>query len=293
MVTVPPIIAPEDFEQVQTSLRSRSPKRVPPRLVGSPTLLTGIARCGTCGSGMTLRTGKSGRYRYYTCAGCAQKGKTLCPGRSISMAALDGMVLEHLADQLFTPDRLEVILDAYIARSAEADVHRREHLAQARRAHTEAQGRVSRLLELVEQGLMDVNDPTLKERLETAKQARQAARRTAPSARSRGRRGRSNDYAGQYRPPGNRAPSRLAERRPGLPQSLSAPVRRSGDRRRHRNPPTWTQGRLGQGHHHRLAPARGRIGAQFCSGVASPAGFEPTAPGLGILCSIRLSYGDL
>ena len=24
----------------------------------------------------------------------------------------------------------------------------------------------------------------------------------------------------------------------------------------------------------------------------SPAGFEPTAPGLGILCSIRLSYGD-
>jgi hypothetical protein len=30
-----------------------------------------------------------------------------------------------------------------------------------------------------------------------------------------------------------------------------------------------------------------------CSAVASPAGFEPTAPGLGILCSIRLSYGDL
>src|SRR5271165_7249831 len=28
------------------------------------------------------------------------------------------------------------------------------------------------------------------------------------------------------------------------------------------------------------------------SRMASPAGFEPTAPGLGILCSIRLSYGD-
>ena len=31
---------------------------------------------------------------------------------------------------------------------------------------------------------------------------------------------------------------------------------------------------------------------QFCSEVASPAGFEPTTPGLGILCSILLSYGD-
>ena len=27
--------------------------------------------------------------------------------------------------------------------------------------------------------------------------------------------------------------------------------------------------------------------------LASPAGFEPTAPGLGILCSILLSYGDI
>ena len=26
--------------------------------------------------------------------------------------------------------------------------------------------------------------------------------------------------------------------------------------------------------------------------MVSPAGFEPTAPGLGILCSILLSYGD-
>jgi len=117
-VQVPPIIGPDEFDQVQEILRSRSPTRAVPRMVGNPTLLTGIAKCGSCGSGMTLRTGKSGRYRYYVCAGCAQKGKTKCPGRSIAMEALDGMILEHLADRLFTPERLQVMLHAFIERSA-------------------------------------------------------------------------------------------------------------------------------------------------------------------------------
>jgi hypothetical protein len=30
----------------------------------------------------------------------------------------------------------------------------------------------------------------------------------------------------------------------------------------------------------------------FTGEIASPAGFEPTTPGLGILCSVLLSYGD-
>ena len=172
---IPKIISEDDFNLVKDHLQSRSPKRVPPRVVSSPTLLTGIAKCGTCGSGMTIRTGKSGRYRYYTCAGCAQKGKSVCAGRSISMPTLDALVLDHLADRLFTPERLAVVLEAYIARSAQATEARQDQLARARKALTEAQGKIGRLLELVEQGLMDVNDPNLKERLDGAKHGRQVA----------------------------------------------------------------------------------------------------------------------
>jgi site-specific DNA recombinase len=91
------------------------------------------------------------------------------------MAALDGMVLEHLADRLFTPDRLTVVLQAFVARSVESDGTRRGQLAQARRALTEAERRIDRLLQMVEQGLMSLDDPALKERLETAKNARRAA----------------------------------------------------------------------------------------------------------------------
>jgi hypothetical protein len=35
-----------------------------------------------------------------------------------------------------------------------------------------------------------------------------------------------------------------------------------------------------------------RVVASGLISLASPIGFEPTAPGLGILCSILLSYGD-
>lgn len=48
-------------------------------------------------------------------------------------------------------------------------------LAQAKRTLTEVEGGVNRLLELVERGLIDVNDPSLKERRDSARLARQTA----------------------------------------------------------------------------------------------------------------------
>lgn len=172
---VPPIVSAEEFEQVQASLAARNPRRTPPRVVSGPTLLTGIARCGSCGSGMTIRTGKGGRYRYYTCAGCAQKGSTACPGRSISMAALDGMVLENLADQLFTPGRLIKLLEAYLARSSDAEAARRHKLGQARQRATEVEGKITRLLAMVRDGLMETRDPQLRAMLVALKGQRSAA----------------------------------------------------------------------------------------------------------------------
>jgi site-specific DNA recombinase len=38
---------------------------------------------------MTIRTGKSGRYRYYACSIKARQGETGCVGQSIPMDKLD------------------------------------------------------------------------------------------------------------------------------------------------------------------------------------------------------------
>lgn len=112
----PVIIPPEIFDEVRRKLESRRPMRIPPRLVNGPTLLTGIAKCSSCGGGMTIRTGKGGRYRYYTCNNRVNEGATSCKGRSIPMSDLDELVLDNLEGRIFAPDRLEPLLRGLIDR---------------------------------------------------------------------------------------------------------------------------------------------------------------------------------
>ena len=81
-MAVPPIVDTVEFEAVQTLLKTRSPALTAPRIVSGPTLLTGICFCAGCGLVMTLRTGKGGRYRYYTCSTKARQGETGCVGRT-------------------------------------------------------------------------------------------------------------------------------------------------------------------------------------------------------------------
>src|SRR3546814_1823373 len=66
----------------------------------SDLLLSGLARCASCDGAMTLRTGKYGRYRYYTCSTCARQGKAACKGRSIPMDTLDDLRSEEHTSEL-------------------------------------------------------------------------------------------------------------------------------------------------------------------------------------------------
>jgi hypothetical protein len=59
---------------------------------------------------MTLRTGKSGRYRYHACAIAAKKGKAACPGRSVPMGWPGEAVADRLAIDLPKPARVADML---------------------------------------------------------------------------------------------------------------------------------------------------------------------------------------
>lgn len=104
------IIAPEIFDLVAKKLTSRSPAMSNPRLVSSRRLLTMVLKCGECGANMILATGKQNQYRYYKCSTRIKKHLGLCSSKAAPMEKLDQTVLEALADKVFTPTRVAIML---------------------------------------------------------------------------------------------------------------------------------------------------------------------------------------
>ena len=175
-IDVPPIVPIETFDMVQAKLARNNPKVTAPRIVNGPTLLTGLAVCASCGSGMT-RTGTARGHRsysYYTCAGCHQKGKSVCKGRHIPMGKLDTLIIEGVKAQLLQPDRMSTILGALMDRQTTKDTaveERRSVLKSEIKAKDE---KLNRLYRAIEDGIVETDDQ-LRDRIKAIKNERDMA----------------------------------------------------------------------------------------------------------------------
>ncbi len=182
IMAVPPIISREEFEAVSARLASRNPKWTPPGVSSGPNLLTGICFCAACGGAMTLRTGRGqagGQYRYYACSTKARMGETACKGMAVQMDKLDEAIISHLEDRLLEPKRLETLMEQLLDRRQEWADQRRGHVSELRKKATEAEAKLSRLYEAVENGLLSGSDGSLKERVDELTRIRDQARADA------------------------------------------------------------------------------------------------------------------
>jgi site-specific DNA recombinase len=211
-MAVPAIVDKDEFEVVQMLLKSRSPAMTAPRIVSGPTLLTGICFCAACGGAMTLRTGKSGRYRYYTCCTKGRQGETGCPGRTVPMEKLDNRVAEYIEQRLLQPKRLEQIPSHVLDRRTERAERRKSHIAELRKQAAEADAKLKRLYDAIENGVADLSDPMLKDRIAELKATRDQARLDAERAEDA-----SNG-------PGQLSHRRRSRRLEGQPASACGPM---------------------------------------------------------------------
>jgi site-specific DNA recombinase len=169
-VECPAIIHAEQFETAAAIRAARNPRRIAPHVAAGTNLLTGVGRCGMpgCSSGLTIYSGKSGRYSYITCNNRVNGPKT-CTCPRMPRQKLDDIVLDLLERQLLIPERLEQLLAGLLENSEEANARRRVELAEVRRQETLARSAISRLLELIETGAMSARDPAFAERLAVRK----------------------------------------------------------------------------------------------------------------------------
>ncbi len=169
---VPAIIPEGTFRGVQDKRASRQPARVPPRLVSSPTLLTGLLKCGACGAGMTLATGKGGRYRYYRCNTRIRTGGG-CQSENIPTGKLDAAVRQALCERVFSERRVRRMLQALGDRLHKAGGHSSDRLRTLRGELERNRLASERLYEAVERGLLPL-DGTLTKRAHDLQVRRQA-----------------------------------------------------------------------------------------------------------------------
>ena len=184
---VPTILEMDVFERAQAKLGQNNPRTTPPRIVNGPSLLTGIAVCATCGAGMTrtgtVRRGKS--YSYYSCAGCQQKGASVCKGRHIPAAVLDGIVVDGLKQRLLTTDRLTSLLRKLAERQTAKKEAVDRRLVALEREVTECEDRLRRLYRSIEDGIVELDD-ILRDRIAALKSQRDQAKAARDRACAQG-----------------------------------------------------------------------------------------------------------
>ena len=107
---------------------------------------------------MTIRTGKGGRYRYYSCNNRITKGSSACQGLSIRMEHLDEIVVNELESRISRPDRIKALLAGLIERQrnrGQEQAHRSKELRQQLR---ETESKIGRVLDAIQEGLAQETD---------------------------------------------------------------------------------------------------------------------------------------
>lgn len=112
---VEPIVDAKTYALVRELCERRRPTELPGRASSKPRALTGLARCGLCGSSYQLETsgksldGSTYSYCYYNCRKTLRAGKKACPGFRVRVEDLDGQVLAAIADMACTPERASLL----------------------------------------------------------------------------------------------------------------------------------------------------------------------------------------
>jgi len=90
----------------------------------------------------------------------------------VPMDKLDTLVADHIEYRLLLPKRLEEILSSVLHRREDRAERRAAHIADLRKRTAESEAKLKRLYDAIENGIADLSDPMLTDRLAELKAIR-------------------------------------------------------------------------------------------------------------------------
>ncbi len=102
----PAIVTQGEFARVRHLLESRAPKVTHPRRAASPYLLSGLAKCETCGKALTAAEAKSGKYTYYVCQSMLKLGKDACNCPRLNAKDFEQLIISTLREHILTESNI-------------------------------------------------------------------------------------------------------------------------------------------------------------------------------------------
>ena len=106
----PAIVSRQEFQRIARMMQSRAPQKVNPRRISSPYLLSGLAKCQTCGKSMTAAEAKSGKYTYYICHSLLKRGKGTCKTPRLNAKRFEKVIVDELRANILTESNIRELV---------------------------------------------------------------------------------------------------------------------------------------------------------------------------------------
>ena len=105
----PAIISKAKSQRVNSLMRSRAPKVINPRRVGSTHLLSGLLKCKACNRALSAQVAKSGQFSYYVCQSIMKRGKDACDTPRLNARRFEEIVVGKIRSNVLTDSNIRAL----------------------------------------------------------------------------------------------------------------------------------------------------------------------------------------
>ena len=158
-------------------MEERMPKKIHPKRVGSPFLLSGIAYCGFCGKALVGRYAKSSDFSYYVCGTLDKKGAGSCQARYLNSNKFETLVIKQIKDHILTRDNLTELVRMVNEETDSAMRSYNDELGTIARATADVNNRLENLYDAIETGKLNLDDLVVRIRELRQRQERMQTRK--------------------------------------------------------------------------------------------------------------------